>query len=92
MKAFNSVYFNSAWTYLTAGTPSLILQFSLANAVLLALFMFYRARKSKADYPTFRRQLQLLTVLANTIILFSGSLYPAFTNAIQPFKALLNQL
>jgi hypothetical protein len=92
MNVFNPIYFNSAWTYLTNGNPPPILVFAIANAALLLLFIFFRARKSKVDYRRSKKQLQALTVLANTAILFGDSFMTTMQHAFQPLKGMLNYL
>jgi hypothetical protein len=92
MNIFNPLYFNSAWTYLTNGNPPPILLFALANGALLLLFMYFRARKSRVDYKRTRSQLQILTVLANTAILFGDSFMLTMQNGLHPLKGMLNFL
>jgi drug/metabolite transporter (DMT)-like permease len=92
MWPFNSPAYNSFFTYLNAGNPSVLTQFAIANAVLCLMFLYFRARKSKVDYQRIRPQLQLLTVLANVAVLFGDSLMATMHNALLPFRGLFDVL
>jgi hypothetical protein len=90
MNLFNPSYFNSAWAFLTSGSPPLIIILVLANAAFMLLFMYYRGRKNKVDYIIIRKQLQLMMALANTVILFGDSILPAMQNGLRPFQGLID--
>jgi hypothetical protein len=92
MWPFNSPSFNLFWTYLNAGSPSLLMQFAIANAVLCLLFIYFRGKKSKVDYQRTRGHLQVLTLFANLGILFSESVLTTMQATLQPFKGMLNFL
>jgi hypothetical protein len=89
---FNSPFWNSFWTYLTAGSPSLLIQLLVANGIFAALFLYQRARKSKADYPKARRSLQTLLGIANIVILFREPFLKTFAQAFQPLRGLFDLL
>jgi p-aminobenzoyl-glutamate transporter AbgT len=90
MNVFNPLHLRSAWTYLTNGNPPPILLFAVANGVLLVLFLYFRAKKAPVDYKRTRYQLQILTVLANTAIIFGEAFMATLQNGFAPLRGLLN--
>jgi hypothetical protein len=92
MWPFNSPAYNSFFTFLTTGNPSLLTQFAIANAVLLMLFLYFRGKKNKVDYQRTKGQLQIITVLANAGILFSEPILATLKIALHPFRGMLDFL
>jgi hypothetical protein len=92
MNIFNPIYVNSAWTYLISGDPPPLLLLAIANGVMLFLFLYYRGKKSKVDYKKTKSNLQIVTVLANSVILFGDSFTSTMQNAFYPLKGMLNFL
>jgi hypothetical protein len=92
MWPFNSPAYNSFFTFLTTGSPSLLTQFAIANAALFMLFIYFRGKKTKLDYQRTKGQLQFLTVIANAGILFNEPLMASMKNALHPFRGMLDFL
>jgi ABC-type phosphate transport system auxiliary subunit len=85
------VILRSLWTFLTAGSPSLMIILCAVNGIFLAIFIIARGYFHPLNYRQYVRQrIHICLAISNVSAIFHREIFPVVHDALLPFRGLLN--